>query len=541
MSLDQRVHELQALVDSFHPLILMETTEEDRVRNLLQIAVRRMRIQLFEWSVTQGLTRSPGSTEGPWVNEYAPKGSVKPVAFDKTEDPSDLLKYLRETNQKGVFWLKDFTRHLTEPLLIRQFRELSQDFSNQRSAMILTGESLELPSELEAEAIHLELGIPEDDELLELVRDVIKQLKCDRRVQVEVSPDQYNVLVRSLRGMTQRQARQVLGYAAFEDGRLSLEDVRGIIQRKVQVIRQESLLEYFPDDEIQTNLGGFAGLKNWLNQVQMGFSPQAKAWNLQAPKGILIVGIQGCGKSLTAKVIAKVWKMPLLKLDAGRLYDKYVGESEKNLRQAVQVAESMAPSILWIDEIEKGFSSSDGSSDGGLSRRLFGFFLTWMQEKTKEVFVIATANDISQIPPELLRKGRFDEIFFVDLPDDQERLGILKIHLSQRKQTFDRFDFNQLVPATKGFSGAEIEQAIVTALYRALYLRRMLDTDLLLEQIAATIPLSVSRRETIQHLRTIAQERFVSVRGNPNEIAKEITKEATRNETIVAPIKGEEL
>ena len=340
--------------------------------------------------------------------------------------------------------------------------------------------------------------------------------------------------------MTQRQARQVLGYAAFEDGRLSLEDVRGIIRRKVQVIRQESLLEYFPDDEIQTNLGGFAGLKTWLNQVQMGFSPQAKAWNLQAPKGILIVGIQGCGKSLTAKVIAKVWKMPLLKLDAGRLYDKYVGESEKNLRQAVQVAESMAPSILWIDEIEKGFSSSDGSSDGGLSRRLFGFFLTWMQEKTKEVFVIATANDISQIPPELLRKGRFDEIFFVDLPDKQERLGILKIHLSQRKQAFDRFDFNQLVYATKGFSGAEIEQAIVTALYRALYLRRMLDTDLLLEQIAATIPLSVSRRETIEHLRTIAQERFVSVRGNTNDTAKEISKESARNETIVPPIKGEE-
>lgn len=232
--------------------------------------------------------------------------------------------------------------------------------------------------------------------------------------------------------------------------------------------------------------------------------------------------------------------MPLLKLDAGRLYDKYVGESEKNLRQAVQVAESMAPSILWIDEIEKGFSSSDGSSDGGLSRRLFGFFLTWMQEKTKEVFVIATANDISQIPPELLRKGRFDEIFFVDLPDKQERLGILKIHLSQRKQAFDRFDFNQLVHATKGFSGAEIEQAIVTALYRALYLRRMLDTDLLLEQISATIPLSVSRRETIEHLRTIAQERFVNVRGNTNDTAKEISKEVARNEAIVPPIKGEE-
>ncbi|MGA0197645.1 MAG: AAA family ATPase [Prochlorotrichaceae cyanobacterium] len=512
MSLDQRVHELQALVDSFHPLIVMETIEEDRVRNLLQIAVRRMRIQLFEWSITQGLTRSPGGAEGPWVNEYAPRGSIKPTAFEKTQAAGDLMTFLQETNQKGVFWLKDFSRLLDEPQLIRQFRELAQDFSEQRSAIVLTGEKLELPPELQAAAIYLDLGIPEDDELLELVRDVVKQLKCDRRVQVEVNPDQYNLLVRALRGMTQRQARQVLGYVTFEDGRLTIDDVRSIIHRKTQVIRQESIVEYFAADEIQTNLGGFSGLKNWLNQVQMGFSPQAKAWNLQAPKGILIVGIQGCGKSLAAKVIAKVWKMPLLKLDAGKLYDKYVGESEKNLRQAVQVAESMSPSILWIDEIEKGLGSSDGSADGGLSRRLFGFFLTWMQEKTKEVFVIATANDISQIPPELLRKGRFDEIFFVDLPDDQERLNILKIHLMQRKQNPDRFDLDQLVSATEGFSGAEIEQAIVTALYKALYLRQMPGTELLLEQINAMIPLSVSRKESIEQLRTIARERFVSVR-----------------------------
>ena len=512
MSLDQQVQELQALVDSFHPLIVIETSEEDRVRNLLQIAVRRMRIQLFEWSVTQGLTRSPGSADGPWVNEYAPRGSVKPAAFEKTQTAGDLMTFLRETNQKGVFWLKDFNRQLDEPILIRKFRELAQDFSDLRSAIVLTGEKLELPPELQTSAIYLDLGLPEDDELLELVRDVVKQLKCDRRVQVEVNPDQYHILVRALRGMTQRQARQVLGYVTFEDGQLTLEDVRRIVHRKTQVIRKESIVEYFPADEIQTNLGGFLGLKNWLNQVQMGFSPQAKVWNLQAPKGVLIVGIQGCGKSLAAKVIAKVWKMPLLKLDAGRLYDKFVGESEKNFRQAVQVAESMSPSILWIDEIEKGLGSSDGSADGGLSRRLFGFFLTWMQEKTKEVFVIATANDISQIPPELLRKGRFDEIFFVDLPEAQERLDILKIHLTQRKQSLDRFDLTQLVTATEGFSGAEIEQAIVTALYKALYLKQMPTTELLVEQIQNTIPLSVSRKESIEQLRTIARERFVSVR-----------------------------
>lgn len=512
MALEDQVRELQAMVESFHPLILLETIEEDRVRNLLQMTARGLRLQLFEWSVTQGLSRSPGSTDGPWVNDYAPKSSIKPTPFEKTQDPDDLLKYLAE-NHKGLFWLKDFAVHLTEPSLVRQLRELAQDLSQNRSALLITGENLRLPPELQAEAVPLDLGIPQEDELLDLVRDVVRQLKCDRRVQVTIAPEQYPLLVNALRGMTQRQARQVLGYAAFEDGQLSIEDVKRITHRKVQVLRQESLLEYFPVEDINTHLGGFSGLKNWLNQVRMGFSPQAKTWNLQPPKGILIVGVQGCGKSLAAKVIAKVWGMPLLKLDAGRLYDKYVGESEKNLRQAVRVAESMAPSILWIDEIEKGFSTQDGSGDGGLSRRLFGFFLTWMQEKTDPIFVIATANDISQIPPELLRKGRFDEIFFVDLPDEQERSSILQIHLIQRKQSPDRFDLDRLVTATAGFSGAEIEQAIISSLYRSLYLRRNPDTDLLLEQIAATIPLSVSRRESIEHLRTMAQERFVSVRG----------------------------
>ncbi|HEY9618938.1 MAG TPA: AAA family ATPase, partial [Crinalium sp.] len=301
-------------------------------------------------------------------------------------------------------------------------------------------------------------------------------------------------------------------YAALNDGKLTIDDVSTILERKAQIIQENGVLEYFPVNDKPLNLGGFAGLKRWLVQAKMGYSPQAQALNLKPPKGILIVGIQGCGKSLAAKTIAQTWKLPLLKLDAGRLYDKYIGESEKNFRQAITLAESMAPAVLWIDEIEKSFMTSSGDSDGGLSRRLFGSFLTWMQEKSQDVFVVATANDISQVPPELFRKGRFDEVFFVDLPNEPERGVILQTHLLQRKQVPQQFDFPALVKATDGFSGAEIEQAVISALYHALHLNRPLDSTLLIQTIKSTVPLSVARREEVQHLRAIAQERFVSVR-----------------------------
>jgi SpoVK/Ycf46/Vps4 family AAA+-type ATPase len=259
-------------------------------------------------------------------------------------------------------------------------------------------------------------------------------------------------------------------------------------------------------------LGGFEGLKQWLARAKVGFTAQAKALNLPAPRGILIVGMQGCGKSLAAKTIAREWQMPLLKLDAGRLYDKFVGESEKNFRRAITLAETMSPAVLWIDEIEKSMGQSDSDTDGGLSRRLFGYFLTWLQEKSEDVFVVATANNLSRIPPELLRKGRFDEIFFVDLPDPQERVAILQIHLMRHKQDPRRFQLPLLVEVTDGFSGAEIEQVIITALYRAIYEKRPVNTDLLVEEVKATVPLSISRREDLHALRLMAQERFVRVK-----------------------------
>lgn len=337
-------------------------------------------------------------------------------------------------------------------------------------------------------------------------------MKHKHRTVVELQPEEMQALVQAMTGMTLKQARQVLAYAALDDGKLTMGDVDRILHRKTQLIRAGGILDYLPLEDNRVEWGGFANLKQWLARAQVGFSPAAKALNLSPPKGILIVGIQGCGKSLAAKAIAREWKMPLLKLDAGRLYDKYVGESEKNFRKAISLAESMSPAVLWIDEIEKSLGATGTDTDGGLSRRLFGSFLTWMQEKSQEVFVVATANDISQIPPELLRKGRFDEIFYVDLPDLQERGAILRIHLTLHKQDPRDFDLPTLLQVTEGYSGAEIEQAVIAALYRALYLEKPLDTDLLVQEIQGMIPLSVSRKEHLHQLRTLAQDRFINTR-----------------------------
>mgnify|MGYP002784316991 CR=1 FL=1 len=511
MTFAVRVRHFQTLLLSYHPVIVIETVEEERVQTLLKDSVQDMKMFLYEWSITRGLVKS-SAVENRWQNECAPPGMNQPAAIDRTIDPADMLEHLQEIPHKAVYWLKDFAKHLNDPVVARQFREVAQLFSQNSSSLVISGTGITLPPEISHDAVYFDMKLPGRDELQQIVSEVVRSLSAKNRIQVELQKSDMHLLVQALRGMTLKQARQVVAYAALEDGKLTSADVKRILHRKAQVIREESVLEYLPLNGNMPELGGFAGLKQWLNRARVGFSPQAQELNLPAPKGILIVGIQGCGKSLAAKAIAQEWQLPLLKLDAGRLYDKYVGESERNFRQAVKLAESMSPAVLWIDEIEKSLGSTDSDADGGLTRRLFGSFLTWMQEKSQEVFVVATANDISKIPPELLRKGRFDEIFFVDLPDMQERGSILRIHLTQRKQLPQSFDMVALIAATEGFSGAEIEQAVTTALYNALYTGTPLDTAMLLEAIKSTVPLSVSRREKLESLRAIAQERFVSVK-----------------------------
>jgi hypothetical protein len=520
MSLSTSVHDLRTLIRSFHPLIVIETVEEDRVLSLLQSVGAQERMPLFEWSITRGLTRHD---DGPTLSKM-------------TATPLAVLQHLQSLTVEAIFWLKDLAPHLQDSAVARQLREVTDVYSRSRSTCILTGEPITLPSDLDRSAVRYRLNLPDNDELRAVLDNVLQSLDQrmlrgrprsttlaqsilssftnDRQEAHRLPPQERDAIVRALRGMTLHQARQVITQCVMDDGALTADDVQRILDRKIQAVKDGGLLEYYPLEDNRFELGGFANLKAWLERVQVGFSQEAKALNLTPPRGILLVGVPGCGKSLAAKVIAREWQLPLLKLDAGRLFDKFVGESEKNFRKAIEMAESLSPIVLWIDEIEKAMVAGGGSgeADAGLSRRLFGAFLTWLQEKKQEVFVVATANNLSSLPPELLRKGRFDEIFFVDLPDDGEREAIWKIHLGLRKQDSKKFDLVKIVSASDGFSGSEIEQAVVAALYRALHQKTPLTTDLLIEELTHTVPLSVTRREDIDQLREMAHGRFVNVR-----------------------------
>jgi hypothetical protein len=492
------VHELQTLILSRHPAIAIETTEEERLDALLAAVAVDTRLTIFDWTITRGLVHEPG---------------VQPVYG--TSDPARMLAAIGELTVDGLFVLKDFETHLTDAATSRALRELLERFAApaQRSTIVLVSATMDLPAEVEAQVVHYELRLPSREDYRVAIETVVESLRLNGSAQIAIAAADYENFAAALSGLTLNQARQAVAQVAIDDGKLTADDLARVIDLKARTLRDDGPLEYFPALENSFELGGFANLRRWLQRAHVAFSAEAAALNLPTPKGVMLVGIQGCGKSLAAKVIAREWQLPLLKLDAGRLYDKYVGESEKHLRRALASAESMAPVVLWIDEIEKGMApSGGGEADGGLSRRLFGTFLTWLQEKRADVFVVATANDLSALPPELLRKGRFDEIFFVDLPDASEREAILRIHLSLRKQDPERLDLARIVAAADGFSGAELEQVVIVSLLRALQEHRQLDTQLLLDELAATVPLSVSRREDIERLRALARERFVPVR-----------------------------
>jgi SpoVK/Ycf46/Vps4 family AAA+-type ATPase len=491
------VHDLERLILSFHSLIAVETPEEDRVRSILIGVAANLKLPLYEWSITAGLERrsSTGTT------------------LEGTRDPQALLDRIAEIHDgDAIYLLKDLAPHLTHASAARTLRDLSARLASSRSAIVLTGDPIELPRDLESAAIRVELHLPGPSEIRDAIREVVDAISARKRVHLDLSREDAQRLVQALSGLTLSQIRRVIAQAIVADDRLSVDDIARVIQWKGEIIERGGLLEFYPVEGNHFELGGFERLRQWLEHARIGFTPEAKALNLQPPKGVLFVGVQGCGKSLAAKFIARQWKLPLLKLDAGRLYDKYVGESEKNFRKATKLAEAMAPVVLWIDEMEKAFAQGGSNdADGGLSQRMFGAFLTWLQEKKEGVFVVGAANDLMRLPPELLRKGRFDEIFFVDLPTAAERKKIFSIHLGVRKQNVESFDLDQLIAASEGFSGAEIEQAIVSSLYRALHSKQPLTTQGVVESVRQTVPLSVTRREDVEALRAAAKGRFTPV------------------------------
>ncbi len=496
MSLSTSVHDVRTLIQSFHPVLTIETPEEERVGALLATVAAEAGLALFEWSVTTGLRQVPGGH-----------------AMANTTDPLYMLRHMEGLTIESIFHLKDFSTYFAQPAIARKFREVAQRFSHTPSCLVLSGPRIGLPPEIEGSIVRYELRLPSAEELRDVLRTVLGSLRNTTRIAVTLEPDDLERLIQALSGMTLNQARQAIAYAALQHNRLGPEEIPAIVERKLATLRDNGPLEYFPVEDNRFALAGFANLKRWLERAQLGFSAEARELNLAPPRGILLVGVQGCGKSLAAKVVAREWKLPLLKLDMGRLYDKYIGETDKNFRKAISLAESIAPAVLWLDEIEKGLGSMGGSEgDGGVSRRIFASFLTWLQEKEQAVFTVATANNLSSLPPELLRKGRFDKIFFVDLPNEEERQAILTIHLELRKQDPAAFRLEPILAACEGFSGAEIEQAVVASLYRALHQARPLDTELLLEEMTQTVPLSVSRREDVEALRQTGRERFVSLR-----------------------------
>ena len=496
MTLATSVHEIKSLILSFHPILVVETVEEQRLRRILQSVAQQARLTLFEWSITRGLTKAE-QAEG--MNR-------------QTAAPLDALHHLDRLTVEGIFFLKDFGPHLKDPQVARQLRETAQRFGHSRSALVVSGSNIDWPRELEPLAVRYTLRMPGPNELRDVVQAVAQSMDRGSQWNLKVPESVEADLVRALQGLTLNQARQAVAHAIVRDGRLHSESAKLLLDHKVQLLKEGGLLEYYPASDNRFDLGGFENLRQWLARSAMGFTEKAKALNLTPPRGVLLCGVQGCGKSLAAKVIAREWGMPLLKLDMGSLYNKYMGETERNFRKALDLAESLSPCVLWLDEIEKALStSSQSSSDDGVSRRVLGHFLTWLQENRQGIFVVATANDIHGLPPELMRKGRFDEIFFVDLPTAAERESILAIHLALREQDAAQFQLGSLAEATQGFSGAEIEQALIAALYRALHAGTRLTTGLILEEVQATVPLSQSRAEAIAQLRADARGRFVPV------------------------------
>ncbi len=488
--------EIKLLIKSKYPVVYFECTEEKyALRQLFSIA-ESLNLVFYQWSVTEGLSR--GDKEG---------------SFYQTHEPVSMLRMVHylinaEGAPDGLYVFKDMEKYLGDPLILRLFKDVINRIKNSKSTVVILSAEYKLPVELEPDAGHILGGIPSGEELESVFSEMIGELQWQHEeFSVSLSPEEYSRILGALRGLSIQQIRNVLTQCIIEDNLLTIADLSSIEAYKRKIFDQEGLLE-FCLTERQEAMAGFPSLKQWLSDRKMSFR-DASLPGLPPPRGILLMGVQGCGKSLAVKIIARELALPLYRLDLGRLYSKYIGETEQNLRKAFELVEKMSPLCLWIDEIEKGFAVSSGDMDGGVSKRILGTFLTWMQERKAACFIAATANDVYHLPPEFLRKGRFDEIFFVDLPDKDSREEIFKIQVRKRKLPPEHFDYSCLAEASIGFNGAEIEQAVIAALYRSSGKKTTLDTSEIKEQLLATKPLSVLKREEIETLREWAKERTV--------------------------------
>ncbi|MFN7019799.1 MAG: AAA family ATPase [Phycisphaerales bacterium] len=488
------VNRLVELIRSEHRCIRIVTLEEAETLGYVVEAAMSVDCGLRVWTAVQG------------VYDGLLAGSE---AVQHTENPASGLFELARTKERSLLVLLDSCGHLaSDERTLRAWRELVERCHHTGSCVIMIDAREHAPPVVDGLSTRVDSGLPDAPALERVVRETVKRLNRNAGVRAEMSREDLRTLVMNLRGLSKRQTERLIAEAIVGDSRLSIDDLPKILEGKRQLIQSEGVLESVSAPVSMDQLGGMGRLKAWLVQRTDALSADAASHGLEPPRGMLLLGVQGGGKSLCAKAVATAWRRPLLRMDVGALYDRYIGESERRLRAAFRQAEMMAPIVLWIDEIEKAFASAAmQSSDGGLSRRMFGSLLTWMQEHREPVFVVATANDIEALPPELLRKGRFDEIFFVDLPGSAAREQIFRIHLSKRGRDASRFDMPRLVACSEGFSGAEIEQAIIAALYDVRASRRELDSDAICRIMAHSPPLSVTTAERMKETRDWAKGR----------------------------------
>ena len=491
-----RAAELEVLIRAKYPLIYVLSWEERRVQAMLGDIAARRKKRLFSWTVTDGIVAID---------------TVRPTPVDpNATSPLNALEYIEHSRNAAIFVLKDLhlflqdARMLDTIVLIRKLRDMVQPLKESAKTVILLSPVLRYPVELEKDITVLDCSLPTREELADALDRITRSVRERGDLRIELDDVSRERVLKAAQGLTASEAENVFAKSLVETRRLDL-DV--IIAEKKQLIRKSQVLEYYDAVEDMAYVGGMAELKAWLRKRGLAFTERARRFGLPEPRGLLLLGVQGGGKSLVSKSVAGLWKLPLLRLDMGKVFSEMVGSSEQNIRVALRLAESVSPCVLWLDELEKGIAGvgSSNRSDAGTAARVFGSFLVWMQEKTAPVFVIATSNDISSLPPELLRKGRFDEIFFVDLPDEQERREILSIHLARRHRDPMRFDLDSLARESEGFSGAEIEQVIISALYDAFEADQELTDVDLRHNIRETIPLSQTMKEQITALRNWAR------------------------------------
>jgi ATPase family protein associated with various cellular activities (AAA) len=484
--------DLNTLVRAATPLLVIETVDEQRVIDCFQHVIAQALYPLWRWTLTDGLERL--DFNGPRDQQIAP-------------DATATMTAIREAEQRGIYLLFDFQPCLQYAMTQRQMREIVQRERSAPHTLVLIGAKVELPQELDALATRVPLALPDVKELAGIMRGEAAAWQRQNNRPLEVDNDAARTIVRNLVGLTAQDARRIVRKLIYNDGALNANDLPELMQAKFDLLNRSGLLHYEYAAASFADVAGVSHVRDWVQRRRAVFLDPSPSPALDPPKGVLLLGVQGCGKSLVSKAIAGGFGVPLIRLDFGSLYDKYQGETEKNLRQALSSCEVLAPCVLWIDEIEKGLAG--GGDDGGVSRRVLGYLLTWMAERKAKVFVVATANAVNELPAELLRKGRFDEIFFVDLPRTEVRAAIFAMHLARRKLKVESFDLNALAEASDGFSGAEIEQAIVSALYDASGNGAALDQPTLLNALQATKPLSVLMHEQVAALRAWANGRCV--------------------------------